>query len=279
MMATSLSSAKRVDGSAPPKRYQRDDGYGRSTRFYEVEGEKLPSVTAILQAVAKPALVGWAAKQEREMVIRAATQLYEDLPALAPKMNRMAYENTLQERVGKTKAYQRELSKASDIGTECHALIEWNLRRELQQKVGPEPRISDKATWAFMAYEDWRKKANLAPVLIEQTVYSKRYGYAGTMDWAGEIDHEGTRVAVVGDFKTGKAIYAEALLQNAAYVHALREMGLLSKEVGGCIVRLPKTEADPEFEVRVISPEAQKELFRVFLSVRELWGWLDGASK
>ncbi len=276
-MAMSLSSAKAA--GAAPKRYQREDGYGRSTRFYDIEGQKFPSVTAILQAINKPALINWAAKTEREAAIRAASELYQDLPVVGPKMNSMAYQETLQKRIGTIKAYQKQIAAAAEIGSECHALIEWNLRRELGQKVGPEPSISPKATWAFMAYEDWRGKANLAPFWIEQTVYSKRYGYAGTADWFGEIDGVDGRIKVLGDWKTGKGIYAEALLQNAAYVHAIAEMGHCEYPIAGCVVRLPKIESDPEFEVRLIPAEAQKALFKVFLNVLELWTWMDEQNK
>ncbi len=266
-MTTSIATAKR----AP-----RSDGYGRYTRFYEVPGGgKYPSVTAVLGAINKPALVPWAAKMEREAVIKAAADLYEDLPAMSPKMSKMAYLATLDKRIGKEKAHSKALSKAGDIGSEAHGLIEWNLRRELQQAVGPEPKISDKALWAFMAYEDWRKQSNLAPLLIEQTVWSDRYGYAGTMDWYGEIDHESIRARSIGDFKTGKAIYGEAVLQVAAYAHALVEMGHADPEIYGCIVRLPKTETDPDFEVKVISPDDMRSAFKVFLHTLDLWQWLD----
>lgn len=261
--------------TALAKRVPRDDGYGRSTRFYETpDGNRYPSVTAILGVISKPALVPWAAKMEREAVIRAAADLNDDLP-LSPKMTRIAYLSTLDKRIGKTKAHIKELEKAANIGSEAHARIEWELKKELLQKVGPEPQCGEKSLWAFMAYEDWRKRSNFAPLLIEQTVWSNRYGYAGTMDWFGEIDHEGERIRTVGDFKTGKAIYSEAMLQVAAYSHALIEMGHADAPIAGCIVRLPKIETDPEFEVRFIPAEQQKALFKVFLAVLDLWKWVD----
>lgn len=256
------------------RRVSRDDGYGRSTRFYETaDGQRLPSVTSILTTVNKPALVPWAAKMEREAVIKAAADLYEDLPAV--RMNRMAYVSTLQNRLGKVKAHTKELAKAADIGSSVHERIEWDLRRDLKQSVGPEPVLQDKALWAYMAYEDWRKQANLVPYWIEQVVWSTSHGYAGTLDWWGEIGHNSERLRVVGDWKTGKAIYAEALLQNAAYVQALVEMGHATPPVAGCIVRLPKIENDPAFEVRIIPASLQPTLFQAFLHVLELWRWLE----
>ena len=235
----------------------------------------MPSVTSILSAIAKPALVPWAAKLEREAVVRAAAELYADLPLNTPRMNKTAYVSTLERRLGGVKEHTKALAAAADIGSAVHNRIEWDLRTDLKQVVGPEPVLQGKALWAYMSYQDWRQKANLVPYRIEQTVVSKRYGYAGTMDWYGEIDHESERLKVVGDWKTGKGIYAEALLQNAAYVHALIEMGHADPPVAGCVVRLPKTETDPSFEVRIIPSEQQKALLDVFLSVLDLWKWLD----
>lgn len=256
---------------ATPQRVARDDGWGRSTRFYKVDGASYPSVTAILQAVAKPALIPWAAKQEREMVYSAVRTLIGD--AEIKRGNFMA---SLEIAVGREKAHSKELSKAATIGSEAHELIEWNLRRDLKQIVGTEPKIGEKSLWAFMAWEDWKKSANLSVNLIEQVVYSKRYGYAGTLDFAGEVDHEGKRMTVVADNKTGRAIYKEAHLQVAAYGHALVEMGHADVMPAGCIVRLPKIESDPAFEVLVIPPETMKANHKVFLSVLDLWKWLDG---
>lgn len=260
-------------------RFSRDDSFGRSTRFYEVGGVRYPSVTSILQSINKPALVNWAAKSEREMCIEASANLYEDTPG-TPKMSRASYVATLTDRIGKQKAHAKILAQASDVGTQLHALIEWNMRKELQQAVGPEPRVIDAASWAFMAYEDWRKAANLAPLLIEQTVWSMEYGYAGTLDWLGEIDtEEHERLRVVGDWKTGKAIYGEALLQNAAYTMALREMGHGGDVQGGCIVRLPKIQTDPGFEVRIVTAEEQIGLFSVFLNAMKIWQWQESERK
>ena len=250
----------------------------RRGRFYQLpDGSQYPSVTNILSVIGKPALVNWAAKTEREMVIRAAAALYEDLPT-APKMSRLAYTTTLTNRLGHEKAHEKELAKACEIGSEAHALIEWNLRRELGQRVGPQPIISDKATWAFMAYEDWRKTVGLRPVMIEQTLWSRTHEYAGTLDLCGDVGS--VQALAVIDWKTGKAIYEEALLQNAAYVQALIEMGHApAGSVFGMIVRLPKVETDPDFEVRVIQPEEQAELFKAFLSAKDLWTWTQKHNK
>jgi len=257
------------------KRHTVDQGYGRTSRQYQTpDGERYDSVTSILSVVGKPALINWAANTERALVIEAASNLWEDIPINGKKMSRTAYVATLTERIGKQKAHQKELAKAADIGSQVHALIEWNLRRELGQIVGPEPTVQDKAAWAFMSYEDWRKATKLVPVAIEQVVWSTQHRYAGTMDLFADVLIEPYGSChVVLDWKTGKGIYPEALLQNAAYVQALIEMGHATTLVHGAVVRLPKVETDPEFEVRIITPEEQVELFKVFVNVKALWDW------
>jgi hypothetical protein len=43
--------------------------------------------------------------------------------------------------------------------------------------------------------------------------------------------------------------------------------------VWGAVVRLPKTESDPEPEIRLISPEELDALLSVFLAVNRFWDW------
>lgn len=251
--------------SVPPQKVIRQDG--RTGRFYRVDGDEQPyvSVTHALSVIAKPALINWAATTERTLVMDTAADLYLDLCKAQP-MGRPSYLATLQGRIGKQKAHQKELTKASEIGTQVHALVEWNLRQSLGQKVGPEPQVVDKAQWGFMAFQDWANSVSLKPVFIEQMVFSREHHYAGTMDLLAEVNG----VLSLVDFKTGKAVYSEAHLQNIAYQHALTEMGHLTP-VKGYIVRLPKVETDPAFEVVEVPPVA--ELWPTFVAVLSVWRW------
>ena len=251
----------RVLASASSKRI--DSGFGR---FYQIGEHTYPSVTHILSVIGKPALINWAANTERTLVMEAAAELYLDLAKIPTPMAKPVYLTTLQSRLGKTKAHQRELAKAGDIGTQVHTLIEWNLRRSLGHVVGPEPRVVDDATWAFMAWQDWAASVDLKPVHIEQTVWSAIHAFAGTMDLLAYV----RGVLTLIDVKTGKAIYPEAHLQNIAYQVALAEMGH-STPKAGLIVRLPKVQTDPAFEVAEVPPVSM--LLPVFLAVKTLWTW------
>lgn len=253
------------------KRRMQDEQGGR---FYDIDGALLPSVTNILNCIGKPALIGWAAKTEREHCLQAACDLYGDIRAGIKPMDVLVYRSTLEARIGKQKAHQRELAKAGEIGTQVHALIEWNIRRDLGLPVKAQPVVSDRAQWAFMAFEDWRKAHEFQPVVAEQVVWSREHGYAGTMDVLGAVTLPGVgRVQAVVDWKTGSRIYDEAMLQNAAYVTALLEMGHAEPPVHGVIVRFPKVETDPDFEVKHVHADEHPELLRVFLAARDLWRW------
>lgn len=233
-------------------------------RFYEIDGQRFPSVTHILSVVSKPALINWAANEERKLVEETAADLQGEIGGVC--LDRATYLAMLDGRVGKEKAHRRELAKAGKVGTDAHALAEWYLRQQLGLEVGLRPVADDAAEWAFMAFEDWAKSVDLKPLAVEQVVFSKRYAYAGTMDALALVNGQPTVV----DLKTGKSVYPEAHLQVAAYQIALEEMGQ-AKADAACIVRLPKVETEPEFEVIPVAPAA--ELFPTFLALIEVWRW------
>jgi hypothetical protein len=243
-------------------------------RFYEIPPlppksgiELYPSVTTILSCIGKPALVNWAAKVEREMVIEEAYRMAVAMSGekLMPEASWKAYLNT---RLGETKASQKELSKAGEIGTQAHKLIEnaLNQRMNLPAKDEGDILASEPARLAFKHWKEWASAVDLEPIASEQVIWSHRHRYAGTLDLLARVNG---RLAVI-DWKTGKYVYNEAHLQNAAYRQAVREMGHGDPELG-IIVRLPKTVDDPSFQ----AVEADKESISmdVFLHVMELWHW------
>ena len=70
------------------------------------------------------------------------------------------------------------------------------------------------------------------------------------------------------DWKSGRAIYPEAFLQNLAYRHAATGAGLRSAQ--GLIVRLPKHLDDPAWEVMPVPASLTLE---DFLAALRLWRW------
>lgn len=253
------------------KRVGKENKWGNKSRFYQVGLKQYPSVTTILSVIGKPALVAWSAKVEREAVIEVSANLYQDCPS-SPRMSRIGWITSLQSRLTKEKEHTKLLTKAGEVGSQAHSWIEWQIKRELMHDVGPCPVISPAAQLAVSAWERWKCSVSFKPLLCEQAVWSTNLEYAGTMDLLAEINGEVTLL----DWKTGKAIYDESFLQNAAYRYAVAEMRLLpgSPKINGMIVRLPKLEKDPEFETKAV-PGELADLMEVFMNVRQLWEWLN----
>ena len=88
------------------------------------------------------------------------------------------------------------------------------------------------------------------------------------MDLLAEIEG----VETVCDWKSGKRVYPESFLQNAAYRHCVEAMGIAKPEKG-IILRLPKVVGEPGFEA-VEVPSTQEKLFETFLNVKALWDWM-----
>jgi hypothetical protein len=235
-----------------------------------VNGLRLPSVTSILSVISKPALVAWSARVERESVIAEAGKLHE---LAGPEVKSASFALMLQNALGKEKAHTKALRKAGEIGSDLHSLIEWGLRGELCQKVGPSPVIGPEAQIAYASWQKWRQKVNLKPIWVERMVWSERYGYAGTADLLALVDG----VETLLDWKTGKTVYPESFLQNVAYRQCVHDMGI-GLPIQGLILRLPKTADEPGFEP-VYVPGDFCEQLNVFLHARELWKWQQETSK
>jgi hypothetical protein len=244
-MASSLSDS--------PRSWTRD-------RFYTINGRPLPSVTTILDVIAKPALAPWYAKQERRYFEAAMLEVLSKPGARDPEYVLAAVADA----VGGVKAADREKQRAATIGTAIHAGIEWQLRTRLGEDAGPEPGLPNAAVWAVESWKDWAKSIALEPLAIERTVYCEACGYAGTLDLYARVEGALT----ILDWKSGRAIYPEAFLQNVAYRHAAARQGLPSAQ--GLIVRVPKFVEDPAWEVMAV-PETL--VLDDFLAAARLWRW------
>src|SRR5437899_1852156 len=230
------------------------------SRFYQVEGCELPSVTTVLEVIAKPAMGPWYAKAERRYFETAMLEVLWRAGARDAEYVLAA----VAEAVTGVKAADREKQRAAMIGTAVHAGIEWHLRRALGDDAGPEPQLPDAAAWAVESWKDWAASVKLEPLAIERTVYCLECGYAGTLDLYARVKG----VPSILDWKTGRAIYPESFLQNVAYRHAARRLGMPSTQ--GLIVRLPKLLDDPAWEVMPVPATLRQA---DFLAALQLWRW------
>ena len=255
---------KRIDSTDGPRLYEIPDG-DDATR-------QVPSVTTVLGLKAKPQLIAWAAKVERQMVVEAAASLYEELP-LSPKMSRLAYTDTLIKRIPLVKAHQLETEKAFEIGRQVHEMVEHKLRVMMGQVPGEAPVLRQEAAMAYAAWEEWVEEADFVPLHIEEMLFSQEHGFAGTCDVVADIHVNGNEVLAVGDWKSSKAVYDEYGLQVAAYGHALVEMGHAKSMPYGFVARFPKSKNDAPFETRIWTPSEMTDNLRVFLALLHVWNW------
>jgi hypothetical protein len=184
MAATGMSAPARVDRA----------------RFYTIGGQQWPSVTTILDIIAKPALGPWYAKEERRYFEAAMLEVLSKPGARDPEYVLTA----VAEAVTGVKAADRAKQQAAGIGTAMHAGIEWALRTQLGEDAGPEPRLPDAAAWAVESWKDWAKSVALEPLAIERAVYCEVCGYAGTLDLYARV----SGVLTVLDWKSGKRLWA-----------------------------------------------------------------------
>ncbi len=205
---------------------------GRS-RVYRVEGlGDLPSVTTILNVIAKPALIPWANKEGRRAVAEYLT----------PHVGQILTSDLLFEALEKARTKPDETKgAAADVGARAHAAIE--------AIIGSVPNadalVTDDIRPAVDNWRAWRDQSGIAVSLSERMVYSERFLYAGSVDAVGMRGD--TLVAL--DWKTSNGLYDEAALQVAAYANAWGEMtGNLVDEAW--VVRVGKDK--PEFEARKV---------------------------
>lgn len=228
-----------------PALAQNVKGKGRHYK-HPTTGELVPSVTNVLSMLAKPALVGWAA---REVATLAAD--------LRDSLQHLEHDEVVTLLKG---AASRRSSKAATRGTDVHAYLESRL-------LGRDPEPLDPAA------EQYRKGAEMfledeqpETITTETTMFYPTY--AGTGDAVVRI---GDRVALI-DFKTSKRIYPETSLQLAAlWACELWHDGTSE---------IPKVRIDDLITVRIDPAgyelgyvENPSAALVVFHSLLLVWGW------
>jgi hypothetical protein len=162
--------------------------------YYTRDGQKRPSVTTILGRFKDSgALIQWAYKRGRE---------HGDLAARGFPAPERLYD---------------EVQLAASIGTLVHAMAEdrvhgkdaWARLKDCEL----DEESVKKATNGYQAFENWLGMSRLEILYTEQPMVSEALRCGGTLDWIGRLDGR----LVLGDFKTSNAVYAEHLVQVAAY--------------------------------------------------------------
>ena len=178
--------------------------FNEKKHYYTVEGEYAPSVTTILDSIAKPALVPWAANEGAKFFISHA---HEDM-----KIEDMAK--------GIRGAYRTSSGSALNIGMEVHKWCEEAILWKLGKGEAPQSLTRTESKNAINAFREWTKVNDVEWLTVEEKVYHRGHKFAGTVDATAVINGE----YCVIDFKTSGAIYSAYHLQCAAYAKAIEDM-------------------------------------------------------
>jgi hypothetical protein len=116
-------------------------------------------------------------------------------------------------KLGKSGVDYREVrDNAASAGTLAHEMVECYIRqREFDRSKHP-PEIIAKAEKAYGAFLEWANSTHLKPIETEVALISEKHRFGGTLD-AMLINDK----LALGDWKTSNALYADYLLQLAAY--------------------------------------------------------------
>lgn len=179
---------------------------GRPYKGYEIDGEKVPGVTTVLSRFKESgALMYWAWKQGTE-----------------------------------GKDFRETKQAAADAGTLAHDMVEADLYGASFEIGGASKEAYEKAIGAFKAYQEWKRQTALQVVESEVSLVSRVHGFGGTLD---ALLVQGA--LSLGDWKTSNSIYADYLLQLAAYQILWEEAHPEQPVVGGFHLLRFSKQADP----------------------------------
>jgi len=190
-----------------------------SKHLYKVDNLKIDGVTSVLKVLDKPALIYWAVGQTIEF--------FKQTLKPGQSYGEMEIQAMLNE--GKV-AFRKKSKFATDFGSLVHEWIEKYIKGQK-----PEPFTDPKLKNSVDKFLKWEADNKVKFIESERMIYSKKYKYAGTLDFIAEIDGK----KWLGDIKTSKAIYDEYLFQTAAYRQAYTEE-THEKVAGELIVRIGK---------------------------------------
>lgn len=182
------------------------------TVYKNAAGKRVPSVSTILNELAKPALIDWAWKLGLQGI-----------------------------------NYREYVDSLADIGTLAHRMILDHLCGLETDSSAYNADTVSLASNCFASYLSWENANKIEPVMMEKPLVSEVYQYGGTADFLGYVNGRMTLV----DFKTGKAIYPEHFYQLAAYSAIINEcrpeLGNIEQYI---VLNIPRGEGDA-FDTKV----------------------------
>lgn len=242
--------------------------FDAKTHTYYIDGKPATGVTTIIGDLAKPALIGWAAKMAVEYVKENIDRVYGTGDDGTPQF----YEHLLEELLHEAKtAHTKKKEAAGTHGKDAHALVEKYVKNCIDVSLngikgaplafGFSHEVNQ--AWEPIApFVNWAVENVDYFLFSERRMFNKELFIAGTADFA-YVGKDGKKY--MADFKTSSGIYGiDYWLQVAAYRFLAEAEGDEPYD-GATIVRLGK---DGSFEVQQLYDyETYKEAFMACLTL------------
>ncbi|MEK7180113.1 MAG: hypothetical protein AAB706_01445 [Patescibacteria group bacterium] len=137
----------------------------------------------------------------------------------------------------------------------------------INKGTGQEEELTLEECDAILSFKSWFDSVKPKTITWEYTVFSNKYGYAGTVDYICEIEGE---VWIV-DFKTGQYIWPEYELQISAYKQTIAnaENHIQNLDVSG--IKLAVLQLGYRRNKNMYKFTEIDDKFKLFLAARQIW--------
>lgn len=154
--------------------------------------------------------------------------------------------------------------KEAEVGTIAHMMIEADIKGKETDLSEFSVELLEQANICYENFKTWKSKHNFEPIDAEVKLISEEHQFGGTIDCVARIDGK----LAIPDWKTGKEIYSDHILQIIAYEHLWNENFPDHPITGGYhILRTGKEIAMFDYRWYGEFPKAWK----AFLLLRELY--------
>ena len=211
----------------------KDFKFNKEGHYYELDGKRMYGITNVLNVIAKPALIGWAARMACEYVKNS--KVWELVPNTPRKI--MIGDKELDTLLEEAKnAHRKKKEDAADKGHDTHSQIEEIILYALANTNGYITG-SKSENAQIQHFIDWAIKNNIKFLESEKQLYNEDLFIAGTVDLVFEKDGK----IFIGDIKTYAKLWDRTpMLQCAAY--GLMYEKMFGKKIDGyCVLLLTKT--------------------------------------
>ena len=188
---------------------------------YVVNGDKIPSVTRVIDSCFPKYLVDWAVQEGAGFFLQSLEPYRRPDPATFVIPQRVV-EHIHQGILTASKAISEH---AADVGNQAHNWISEGIKWKMGQRdSAPEiPEDDEEVSNCIHAFIKWASKNEIEWISTEEKIYYEddenipaKYSYAGTADAVAIVNG----MPCVIDFKTSKKVYKPYYLQLAAYQYA-----------------------------------------------------------